>query len=38
MAEVKQPGRGLDWLKLRDFLVGQDSGRDVFEMLVSRAG
>src|ERR1700692_2074589 len=27
-------GRGLDWLKLRDFLAGPDTGRDLIEMVV----
>lgn len=26
--------RGLDWLKLRDFLGGPNSGRDLIEMVV----
>jgi uncharacterized LabA/DUF88 family protein len=31
---VRTVGRGLDWLKLREFLVGPDSGRDLIEMVV----
>src|SRR6201981_4178503 len=27
-------GRGLDWLKLRDFLAGPSTGRDLIEMVV----
>src|SRR6201981_3645403 len=27
-------GRGLDWLKLRDFLAGANTGRDLIEMVV----
>ena len=33
-SSVRTAGRGLDWLKLRDFLVGSDSGRDLIEMVV----
>ena len=31
---VRTAGRGLDWLKLRDFFVGPESGRDLIEMVV----
>lgn len=31
---VRTAGRGLDWLRLRDFLGGADSGRDLAEMVV----
>lgn len=31
---VRTAGRGLDWLQLRNFLVGPDSGRDLIEMVV----
>ena len=31
---VRSVGRGLDWLKLRDFLAGPESGRDLIEMVV----
>jgi len=31
---VRAAGRGLDWLKLRDFLAGTESGRDLIEMVV----
>lgn len=31
---VRAAGRGLDWLKLRDFLASPDSGRDLVEMVV----
>ena len=33
-SSVRTAGRGLDWLKLRDFLAGQDTGRDLMEMVV----
>src|SRR5881409_2206192 len=33
-SSVRTAGRGLDWLKLRDFLGGPDSGRDLIEMVV----
>ncbi len=33
-SSVRTAGRGLDWLKLRDFLAGQNSGRDLIEMVV----
>jgi uncharacterized LabA/DUF88 family protein len=33
-SSVRTAGRGLDWLKLRDFLAGPDSGRDLIEMVV----
>src|SRR6266566_4485795 len=32
-SSVRTAGRGLDWLKLRDFLAG-DAGRDLIEMVV----
>src|SRR2546422_11749945 len=31
---VRTAGRGLDWLKLRDFLAGPTTGRDLIEMVV----
>src|SRR6185295_6671419 len=31
---VRSAGRGLDWLKLRDFLAGPGTGRDLIEMVV----
>jgi uncharacterized LabA/DUF88 family protein len=33
-SSVRTAGRGLDWLRLRDFLAGPDSGRDLIEMVV----
>src|ERR1044072_2255517 len=33
-SSVRTVGRGLDWLKLRDFLAGPDTGRDLIEMVV----
>jgi uncharacterized LabA/DUF88 family protein len=33
-SSVRTAGRGLDWLRLRQFLVGSDSGRDLIEMVV----
>src|SRR3954471_1385582 len=33
-SSVRTAGRGLDWLKLREFLVGPESGRDLIEMVV----
>src|SRR5437667_3104521 len=33
-SSVRTAGRGLDWLKLRDFLDGPNSGRDLIEMVV----
>src|SRR5947209_5416123 len=33
-SSVRTAGRGLDWLKLRDFLAGADTGRDLIEMVV----
>jgi uncharacterized LabA/DUF88 family protein len=33
-SSVRTAGRGLDWLKLRDFLAGQDTGRDLIEMVI----
>src|SRR5207302_11144526 len=32
-SSVRTAGRGLDWLKLRDFLAGPDTGRDLIEMV-----
>jgi uncharacterized LabA/DUF88 family protein len=34
VSSVRTNGRGLDWLKLRDFLVGPDTGRELIEMVV----
>ena len=31
---VRTVGRGLDWIKLRDFLAGPDTGRELIEMVV----
>ena len=33
-SSVRTAGRGLDWLALRDFLAGPDTGRDLIEMVV----
>src|SRR5437870_9331981 len=33
-SSVRSAGRGLDWLKLRDFLAGLNTGRDLIEMVV----
>src|ERR1700745_2538246 len=33
-SSVRTVGRGLDWLRLRDFLAGPDSGRELIEMVV----
>src|SRR3954464_481000 len=33
-SSVRSAGRGLDWLKLRDFLAGPNTGRDLVEMVV----
>lgn len=33
-SSVRTVGRGLDWLRLRQFLAGPDSGRDLIEMVV----
>src|ERR1051326_6683727 len=33
-SSVRTAGRGLDWLKLRDFLAGTNTGRDLIEMVV----
>lgn len=33
-SSVRTVGRGLDWLRLRDFLGGPESGRDLIEMVV----
>jgi len=34
VSSVLTAGRGLDWLRLRDFLAGKDSGRELIEMVV----
>jgi uncharacterized LabA/DUF88 family protein len=33
-SSVRTAGRGLDWLKLRDFLAGPDTERELIEMVV----
>src|SRR5438094_9605801 len=33
-SSVRTAGRGLDWLKLRDFLAGQTTRRELIEMVV----
>ena len=33
-SSVRTVGRGLDWLKLREFLAGENTGRDLIEMVV----
>jgi uncharacterized LabA/DUF88 family protein len=33
-SSVRTAGRGLDWLRLREFLSNADSGRDLIEMVV----
>jgi uncharacterized LabA/DUF88 family protein len=33
-SSVRTAGRGLDWLKLRDFLAGTGTGRELIEMVV----
>ena len=33
-SSVRTVGRGLDWLKLRDFLAGSNTGRELIEMVV----
>jgi uncharacterized LabA/DUF88 family protein len=33
-SSVRTVGRGLDWLRLRDFLAGPETGRDLIEMVV----
>src|SRR3954467_6921160 len=33
-SSVRSAGRGLDWLKLRDFLAGPNTGRELIEMVV----
>ena len=33
-SSVRTAGRGLDWLRLRAFLAGPESGRDLIEMVV----
>ena len=34
VSSVRTLGRGLDWLKLRDFLVGGKTGRSLIEMVI----
>lgn len=33
-SSVRTAGRGLDWLRLRQFLAGSETGRDLIEMVV----
>ena len=33
-SSVRTAGRGLDWLKLREFLSGPSTGRELIEMVV----
>src|SRR2546427_13261220 len=33
-SSVRTVGRGLDWIKLRDFLAGTNTGRELIEMVV----
>lgn len=33
-SSVRTAGRGLDWLALRDFLAGPETGRDLIEMVI----
>src|SRR5215831_4653512 len=33
-SSVRTAGRGLDWLKLRDFLAGPTTGRELIEMVI----
>jgi uncharacterized LabA/DUF88 family protein len=33
-SSVRTAGRGLDWLKLREFLAGENTGRELIEMVV----
>jgi uncharacterized LabA/DUF88 family protein len=33
-SSVRTAGRGLDWLRLREFLAGEESGRQLVEMVV----
>ena len=33
-SSVRTAGRGLDWLELRDFLAGPNTGRELIEMVV----
>jgi uncharacterized LabA/DUF88 family protein len=33
-SSVRTAGRGLDWIKLREFLTGENTGRDLIEMVV----
>ena len=34
VSSVRTQGRGLDWLKLRDFLIGGKTGRKLIEMVI----
>jgi uncharacterized LabA/DUF88 family protein len=34
VSSVRTAGRGLDWLKLRETLAGEDTGRELIEMVV----
>jgi len=33
-SSVRTAGRGLDWIKLREFLAGPSTGRELIEMVV----
>jgi uncharacterized LabA/DUF88 family protein len=33
-SSVRTAGRGLDWLKLRDYLAGPETGRELIEMVI----
>ncbi len=33
-SSVRTAGRGLDWLRLREYLAGEESGRDLIEVVV----
>src|ERR1700740_518050 len=33
-SSVRTAGRGLDWIKLREFLAGENTGRELIEMVV----
>src|SRR2546423_10740273 len=33
-SSVRTVGRGLDWIKLREFLAGENTGRELIEMVV----
>src|SRR6184192_4234500 len=37
-SSVRTVGRGLDWLKLRDFLASPNTGRELIEMVVAKDG